>query len=223
MIPEFEPATASQKKSTRKSPPPTAEPEPSEIATDPDRLQQAAPHETSSPSSDDVPLDLGPEPGGDLEAAGEPQGDVSGTGAQITVIHPVTGKPVAAFDIWRGTFAAAFRIGGQFSGLDTLRGAPDLGEFDPAARAIYDTVWDAPSFHWLLAPELKFGERGTAIFAFAAALYMGCRKELADRREPPPARSSPAKPAKVAAEDIPADPPPPPHEDMQEIRIGGGR
>ncbi len=139
-------------------------------------------------------IEVEPEAG---EAA--PVSEAEGGAASL----PVGADGLLTFEGFNEGFKAAFLIGGDLTGLQTLKAAPDQATAVPASRALYDTLKEIPWMHWMLHPGGKWMQRAILIGAFSAPLYLGCREEMKARRaKPVQADESTAAPAN---DDIPED------------------
>jgi hypothetical protein len=119
---------------------------------------------------------------------------------------PLTAEGLLTFDAWVGTFKACHVLPGHFLGLQTLITAPDRAEFPAAAKAIYDTIAEVPTLHFLLKPGGKWAERAAAIGLYAVPVAIAVKAEAAAKR------AAKAEPKRVAA---PGAPPAPSAEVLQ--------
>jgi hypothetical protein len=120
-------------------------------------------------------------------------------------VQELTAEGLLPFEAWLPLFSAVHTLPGHFLALRTLQEAPGRDGHEQAARAIYETIAEVPSLHFLLSPGGKWGERAAAILLYALPLGMAVKGELAERRRP-------ARP-KVPAND-PVPPPPAADDDL---------
>lgn len=110
--------------------------------------------------------------------------------------------PMPAFT---ATLSMSFTLGGGLLGLKTLSEAPQQQTYPAAAEALYHTIVDTPSLHFLIQPGGVWMQRALAMGAFAVPLGYSVRHELAEKRKnrpvesagkrPPPTQAQPAQTA----------------------------
>lgn len=120
--------------------------------------------------------------------------------------------PVEAFT---ATLTLTFHLSGGMLGLKSLSEAPGQQTYQPAAEALYHTIVDTPSMHFLIQPGSVWMQRMIAMGAFALPLGYTVRAELAERRKNRP-QSAGKTPPPVAPQPGPSSPPQSPPQTMQE-------
>jgi len=118
------------------------------------------------------------------------QAETDGTGPALKV-ESLNANGLFTFEAFKAGFSSCLYMSGHMTGLETLVISPDAKTFPKAAAAIYDTLLDTPSLHFLLRPGGKWIMRLTAIGMFIVPVGAGCLAEIKARRfevaEPEPA------------------------------------
>ncbi|WP_298334135.1 hypothetical protein [Asticcacaulis sp.] len=106
---------------------------------------------------------------------------------------------------------------GSMLGLRTIEEAPDQSSFPAAAQALYDSIVDTPSLHFLIKPETAWGARILAIGMFAVPMARGVQAELAERRKNRPVQSAGKRPPPASPQPVQTAPTPPPEPAQTEM------
>ena len=108
---------------------------------------------------------------------------------------PVTSDGFVTPDAFRDGLGKGLTVSGHMTGLQTLVQGPQLETWPDAAAAIYDTIRETPSLHFLLKPGGKWWLRFAAIGAWGLPVAAGCAQEMKARRQPKPTPDpGPSKP-----------------------------
>lgn len=84
---------------------------------------------------------------------------------------------------WCKLLAGAIKMGGHMSSFETLKAVDYANpEASEGLGAMYDTIEDIPSLHWLLKPFGKWAMRIIAISAFVLPLVKGCAGEIKQKK-----------------------------------------
>lgn len=137
------------------------------------------PLDLSPDLNDSLPIDL-PDHFDDLI------GDVSGS--DVKTAQVVSGANIMTKDEYATFFRGGFKFARHMSGIKSLDITPQNEEAAKgAADAVYETIMDIPSLHWMLDKALfgKWGERAFAIAAFSIPMAMAVKEELSQRGPAP--------------------------------------
>lgn len=118
-------------------------------------------------------------------------------------------------DAFTATLTLTFHLSGGMLGLKSLTEAPGQPTYQPAAEALYHTIVDTPSMHFLIQPGGVWMQRAIAMGAFALPLGYTVKAELAERRKNRPQSAGNASPP-VAPQPGPSPAPQPPPQTMQD-------
>ncbi len=110
------------------------------------------------------------------ETEAAPAGEVGGV--------PVDGQGFVTRGAFPEYWGQGLRLAGLMSGLETLRGSPDQPTWPEAAGAIYDTLRDMPSLHFLIRPGGKWMQRAALVAIWGLPVATGCVAELRARKSP---------------------------------------
>lgn len=86
-------------------------------------------------------------------------------------------------DEFHTMFVGGFKAGHLLTGLQSLHIGPEReGSAQACSHAIYDSIVDCPSLHFMLEPRNKWWSRAIAIGAFTIPTAIGIKTELQARR-----------------------------------------
>lgn len=119
-----------------------------------------------------------------------------------------------------------FTLSGGLLGLKTLTEAPKQETYPAATEALYHTIVDTPSLHFLIQPGGVWMQRALAMGAFAVPLGYSVKQELAERRKNRPVESAGKRPPPTQpqpAQTAPTPPPAPPQPEMGSVVVVPGQ
>lgn len=160
---------------------PTPEPttQPQEATENPTPTPEPTPEPTmkviAASGGDTIPdFDAAPIPEDELpESEAEPTEPYSG---------PETPPGLITYEIFRDSVGGGIKLTGQVTQLQTLIGACDESSWPEASRAMYDTILETPSLHWLIKPGAVWMQRTIAIGSWAVPVMVGCGREMKARK-----------------------------------------
>jgi len=182
-------------------------PNPEKSNESPQTTTASEPQTTTGPSPSPTPE---PKP----EPKAEPIGPISDGSHldEIAVDDPDAAPPVEPESIGVGSdgfitpeafhqgFLFGFVCAGELLNLDTLRGAAKRETAEPASRAIYDTIRDMPSLHFMIQPGAVWFKRLMTIGAFVMPLAVECTREIKQARANVAPPSTDGEPGGVSGE-----------------------
>ena len=113
-------------------------------------------------------------------AKGEAAPEVLGVGSDGLFTYPV----------FKETCEKGFLNAGMFADLETLRDAPKRPTWPGASAALYATLKDTPSLHFLLKPGSVWFQRLAAIGLFTVPVALSCKMEINIKRHNAQARAA---------------------------------
>jgi len=116
-------------------------------------------------------------------------------GDKPSITAPAAPPNMLSKEEFHKVFIGGFKAGHHFTGFKSLLIKPDReGKAEACSHALYETIVDCPSLHFMLTPQSKWWGRAFAIGAFMVPTAAGIALEIKARRTPPPP-PQPAEPA----------------------------